>query len=693
MSLLDKMWGPSSRKSTQRRNDEHGNTYLLSDDLAAQFDAADDRINDDDEFWRWFSDFRDTHGLTPSNRRSSVVASDFWGGTTSWTPTNYSDLWGASKLFGSAGNDDDRRLAIGLQAVRTTVRVVDNSARPMSVRFASDLSSLSSYTSFDDRSIQVSPAALLDRNIDQMQGIDITTGWALHEASHAAYTESTLSALEIPTRLTPLSVTGMLLNVLEDLRIERLTSDKFPGFATYFDQGNDYLWQRQAAHVPTAWGPELNDKVNAIILAAKWHAQFQPLADASGDADLAAHAQWFYDWGQRYINGTDTARSLLEQALDRLNLDPTTQQQLADQSASEQQAQLDLESIREAVKHAIDKMRNGDGGIDSCPSPVHAADTGGAVTKSTPTADFLPHERATEVERLAVELYAEHSLSNVRFPVGDVAPDHIVTMRPSESISSRDFFDNNRPEPQFVSRMRSAFFFRPSAMQWSSRNLRTGTLDDDELWRAGAGDPKFFEQRVVESTPDTNVTLLVDVSGSMSTPKLRSAFQAAYTMWSVLRDMNGVRVRVRAHTACNGDIADGSAIIYDIWQTGEPVSRLGTLGTVSRGNNFDGYAIGWCAAELMSSSHPGEQNVLFVIADGLPNSSNGAGRHYGDSAARDHVRSVVEHARRNGVDTISVAIDSDLRESDQSHMFRNWIPFTDLGQLSQSITQTLKRLF
>ena len=227
---------------------------------------------------------------------------------------------------------------------------------------------------------------------------------------------------------------------------------------------------------------------------------------------------------------------------------------------------------------------------------------------------------------------------------------------------------------------------------WSTRNLRQGTVDDDELWRAGSGDTKFFEQRVIESAPDTNVTLLIDVSGSMNGSKTRSAMAAAQTMCAVLRDTRGVRVRVRAHTADVRDCGYTGAIVHKIWDHGDPMSRLGIISTCERGNNFDGYAIGWCVDELMSTSHPNEQNVIFVLADGAPN-GNGVGRvNYGGDLAFDHVRSVVEYAQRNGVEVIQIAIDPYLNPADQARMFRRWIPFTSLSDLPMQITRLLKQM-
>lgn len=295
------------------------------------------------------------------------------------------------------------------------------------------------------------------------------------------------------------------------------------------------------------------------------------------------------------------------------------------------------------------------------------------------------------VDQLANGHYQEHDQREWKFPNGNGAPRSMMTFKPQEDQFSRQFWGEDRADPGLIQRMKSAFFFRPSAMEWSTRNLRSGTVDEDELWRAGSNDQRFFEQRVIESAPDTLVTLLVDCSGSMGRYKLQMASMAAQTIWACLKDMRGVKVKVRAHTGENDLCGDQNGILYDVWNSGEPVSRLGLFRSLDQGDNYDGYALGMCVDELIRDAHPNEQKVVFIIADGLPNGGSPTG-HYGDSLAEAHVRDVVEYARRNEVDVISIAIDSALRPDSQARMFRHWLPYADIQQLPMQITALLKKL-
>ena len=268
-------------------------------------------------------------------------------------------------------------------------------------------------------------------------------------------------------------------------------------------------------------------------------------------------------------------------------------------------------------------------------------------------------------------------------------PPKFVTLHPLETVESKANW--TPPLRGLVARMRSAFFFRPVAQQWTTRLQRSGALDEDEVWRAAPAlgkehDFRVFEQRNVESSPDTTITLLIDISGSMYGQKMRTGVQAAAIMHEVLKATPGVRIRVRAHT---GDVAPGDrgdVVLYKVWESGEPVSRLGIPETVPHGNNYDGYAIGWCVREMLQHQKPEEQRLLIVLSDGYPH-----GSAYGGRDARRHVKETQAWARRQGVSVIQIAIDPSMDPARQAEMFDHWVPFTTLEALPAQITAILKK--
>jgi nitric oxide reductase activation protein len=246
--------------------------------------------------------------------------------------------------------------------------------------------------------------------------------------------------------------------------------------------------------------------------------------------------------------------------------------------------------------------------------------------------------------------------------------------------------------------MRNAFFFKPVAQQWTTRLQRSGSLDEDEVWRAAPvmgthRDFRVFEQRNIESSPDTTITLLVDVSGSMGIEKCKTAVQAAAIMHEVLKNTPGVRVRMRAHTGDVDPVDRGQVCLYKIWESGESISRLGIPLTVRQGNNYDGYAIGFCVQEMLREAKPEEQRLIIVLSDGQPHGYGKGGGYggYGGEEAMAHVREVQSWARNKGVDVVQIAIDHAMDPGRQAKMFDNWVPFTTLEALPAQITAILKK--
>jgi cobalamin biosynthesis protein CobT len=234
-------------------------------------------------------------------------------------------------------------------------------------------------------------------------------------------------------------------------------------------------------------------------------------------------------------------------------------------------------------------------------------------------------------------------------------------------------------------RLKAAFVLRPAKPEYSDRLLRSGQVDDEELWRWGAGDFRVFEQKIRESVPDTDITLLVDESGSMGgADRMPVAKRLAQLMLDCLSTMDGVTLRVRGHTGQSGDFPLGM-VIDKIWDPGDDPNRIALL--EANAQNMDGHAIDWCVKELLSG-RGNTQKILIVIADGEPYAHGYSG--YG---AEQHVRDVVTKAERNGVYVIQLGVSSDLDYASQQRMFNHFIPFTTDENLLRDLAKLMAKLF
>lgn len=667
------------------REDEHRKAFWLRLPRLLEYEKADRRIKDDREFWKWYRKFRNDNAIGQS--RGKVNWGSYYN-ENDYKPKNYLkdwwNGWGWGGGYSNSGSSElTRKLAVAQGAVATTVNVINDTGKRYQVEFADDTNTAPmSATMYDEARIVVSPQALLDAKIDQGEAIEITTGYALHEGSHVQYSEPLVGALKTPTLLEPLRVAALLHNILEDLRIERLTGEKFPGFVDYFVKANGYLWGVQKDKVPKTWGGAQNgieDKLNSVILMAKWPEQYEPIV--KNDPGLTSQWPWWRKWAEQYRQEKAEIRPSIIAALRRLAEDPETKKQMDQMTKQEQDmatqwgvgdpVQLNDKQFKDFLNN-LKKQLGDPNSIKPCPSPL-----GGRPIK-------LSQKQAAELKKLVKEQF-EHFDPAFKFNDRSVgAIPKIQRYRPEEDSDSKRQF--KAPRQAIVARMKAAFFFRKTQPVIPDRLQKSGLIDEDELWRVAGNDYRVFQRLVHKETPDTQVTMLVDTSGSMHGPLLATAQELATIMIECLRLMPGIRSRVRGHTNAGAN----DALIGRIWEPGDPISRLGLLQTMDHGVNWDGYAIDACAQELLDNQRPGEDMVLIVLSDGRPNGGSG---YYSGVPAMNHVRAVNTHYARKGVTIIQVAVSGGIRAEDQARMYDNWIPFETAEKLPQQLTQLLIKLF
>lgn len=670
--------------------------YWLDLPQLLEFELKDQATDDDDEFWQWFKDLAKEKNLqTKSERTKKETKSWNSGWKSKWGEQSqrigsWWSSWGYSSS-GDSGSALTKKLAIALKAVTTTVSVVNDTGSRYHVKLAADTPEApKSYTNYNEQLICISPQALLDTSIDQDTGIEITTGYALHEASHVKYSASLLEVLTKPSELRPKSVAHLMHNLLEDLRIESLTGKKFPGFADYFVTANHYLFESTKVNAPKTWGPKLQDKVNAAIMMAKFPVDFGPwLADPS----LAAEYPWWRAWGDGYVAGNESLRFAVIRALERLAEDEQTKEEMEQLTKQEQEYEeqtqqggrpLNEEEFKQLLEELKKFLDEGGETLDPCPSP--SQEPGGEKVT-------LTDEQASELEKLITEQYQQfEAFFKMKEGNGSLAP-IIEVMRPEENGYSKQ--DYKRPGGM-AERLREVFFFRKTVATEAERLLKSGSIDEEELWRVGIGDDRVFERYTEPEEQATSVTMLIDCSGSMRGRGIDKAQDLANVMLACLRTQRGVRVRVRGHSTGALDSTQ-TCQVYRIWEPGDPDTRIGLLANVGDGSNFDGFAIDWCAKELNDTAQANEQKLLIVLSDGLPAGSiqdNGAYAYYGGEAAMKHMRQVGDYWERQGVKTVQIAIDPDgVRPENQAMMFKHWIGYETDQRLLVDLTKLLAKTF
>lgn len=576
------------------------------------------------------------------------------------------------------GRDVENRLALVLGPVQSVIRVVDPRTPPMRVEWAAvgrdaSGSPLSmSATDFRGGRCVINPLPVLEDKLDPADQVDVSIGQALHEASHSKSTRdvwfSTLLRPLVPDEANeyrteepafePLRVAAWLLNVAEDVRVEGLTAAEWPGFAPYFDRLLDWLWDESAKREPA---PTPHPALDARMRTAFMGARFFARASATGqDADEMA---WWRDWADDHVAGRCTPSETVQRGLDRLGEDEQAASEMAEMAVEDREQRKAGEDARRLLERLLAE------GVDGMQSCVMGSADGSTLTEA----------EAEAVDRLVREGLA--TVTPIIRHRGAAQPEMRVR-KPLEGVESRRAFVG-RPDPM-VEAMRSALVFRQESPRHDLKLQRRGELDDEELWRWAAGDDRLFTERVVEDRPDTALGMLVDISGSMAGRKLRTAQRLAQILLAAAMDKEGVTPHVWAHT---GDSEYGAgADVFTVWEPGDPATRLGLIGSLDNGNNYDGYSLSYVIMRMTELPQP--QKVVIVLSDGYP-----AGSGYGGSEAQAHIRQVVRWGESRGVTVFQIAIDESLRPADQEAMYGpgHWVQYVNDRQLPRDLMRLLER--
>ena len=630
--------------------DEKGTEYFVPASQAEAFQMqVEDKSVSDQGFWEWFAKFRKDY---------YIFASYKWKGAKSGRGMSGWWQYDLHNAFGGAGSNIEKKLTLALRAVNTTVRIVDDSTPPYTVGWAEEGMSATDVVS---KRIIINPKPITKPGtLTSTEAIDITTGFGLHEAGHAKYTSKVFKPMET-ARPEPWKVAMFLGNTVEDIRTEALTSKEYPGFAGYFTVALDYVWNDMdiEAHpemLPVEWGKDLTHCLNAILMTLKWPSHAKRLLTHPSFID---EMPWWEAWCKSYQNGSKTLLETVEEGIARLRMNS---------GVDEQMQQMGRDG----------KLPAGVGE----PCVGHVED-----------GEALEGEMAASIREKIEENLREWTPKTDH---GSEAPS-ITIRRPNETPHSKKSYIG-KPHG-LTNRLKSILQFRPELPKWNERLLKTGTIAEDELYRHALGDYRVFERQVIETYPNAQVALLVDMSGSMNgsvgidtgygpgrVTKLNVAQDLTQLFVSALAGMDGVVPRVYGHTGdldTEGEPA-GTAEFYELWEPGDPMPRIGLITSMEHGDNFDGYAIEWVTERLLAEGGPTDQRLLVVMSDGYP-----AGHGYGDFEGEQHVGKVTAWAEKQGVFVLQIAIDNSVRPETQARMFKHWLPYESVDALPRQLTKAL----
>ena len=205
---------------------------------------------------------------------------------------------------------------------------------------------------------------------------------------------------------------------------------------------------------------------------------------------------------------------------------------------------------------------------------------------------------------------------------------------------------------------------------------RSGVIDRESLHKVAVGNPRVFATDVPHMVPGADVTLLVDMSGSMmcstssragiGPSRIYVASQAAYAFSSVL-DLIGVPNEVLGFTTSRHFVppAGGS---YSSYTRIRPLHQLivkpsGVTARKSKARfasmahydqcaeNIDGECVMWAAQRLAARNRKGMAPILIVLSDGEP-----ASVPEPVAMLNRHLKETVTRIEKAGINVIGVGI-------------------------------------
>jgi cobalamin biosynthesis protein CobT len=222
------------------------------------------------------------------------------------------------------------------------------------------------------------------------------------------------------------------------------------------------------------------------------------------------------------------------------------------------------------------------------------------------------------------------------------------------------------------------------------RNQERGQLDDRVLAKVGLGSKRLFRKRIPQEQIDTAMTLLMDLSGSMTGSKSTLAIQTALIYSEVLESLD-VPHEILGFTtdSWNSDHVGGfnrtiplHHIIFKTFdeKMGVVRNRLASALTTSMRHNVDGEAVQWAGARI--SERKERRKIIMVLSDGYPEDGNW------NSRLKAHLKKAVKEVESKGIGCIGVGMMSDAVED----FYRDSVVCDSLNAVPGAVLDKLKQV-
>lgn len=451
---------------------------------------------------------------------------------------------------------------------------------------------------------------------------DVAWGYLAHEAAHIRYTDFAVfkSACTTPIRKA-------ILNIIEDVRIEKRLAEKYPGtrftiektVAQLIDEGG-YQLPSEEAHPAVLLQATLLFGLRCSVLGQtllKGMAEvteerlreFLPSRVFDDLAKLQEEVEGLKNTSEALLL-TDRILKLLEQNLKRETQEDDPHQKRKD---------------KEDQGHSISERSEGQSSESGAPEDEDAeeADDSSYEELSVNQASSLGRILGASESDLQRDLFEtireslvleQGQSSAMILPVADEPPMDPVQGR---LLLEKSLRESGKLRASLQGLVQSSRLSKPVIRRSGNR------MDSNRLSRLGLGDPRVFRRMDVQKAPNTAVHILIDRSPSMSAivategrpvgRRIDLAWEATLALAMALEGIQGVNVGITAFPGKDGE----NVSVYGVLPHGTSIrSRIGAFGGDLDGSTPLAEALWYAGAQLVQQRE--ERKLLLVLTDGIP---------------------------------------------------------------------------
>lgn len=235
-----------------------------------------------------------------------------------------------------------------------------------------------------------------------------------------------------------------------------------------------------------------------------------------------------------------------------------------------------------------------------------------------------------------------------------------------------------------------------------------GRLDTKRIVAGSLGSPVVYKQRKDRMEMDTAVHFLIDLSGSMGNNKIRVAMQSTVAFAECLE---GTQIRYQISGFDNGGGEESSGL-YDLVRKAQRESKkyhryeplnifkfkefgqslqlakgpISAIKDCASGNNSDRDAVVWAYHELLQ--RPEKRKILFVLSDGQPANAMINISDYTREPLVQGLKNAIDECGEHGVECVGIGILTDHVKT----IYPRSVSITKVEDLSGAIFNQLSNL-